>query len=145
MGLAVFCGAARTARQIVVFPEGTTGDGAGLLTFRAALLQSAIDAGSHVQPLALRYADRQGKTAADFAYVGETTLWQSLCAIAAAQGVTANLAVLQVIPAGALPRRELAEQAQAAIQAALTHGGAVMESSDTENSGLDGEFVEANC
>ncbi len=107
--------------RIAVFPEGTTSDGAGVMAFRAALLQPAIDAGHVLQPLALRYADRHGAIATEIAYAGETTMWQSLCAIAAAHDVTAHLAVLEAIPAHDLPRRELAEQAQTAIHAALTH------------------------
>lgn len=132
--------------RIAVFPEGTTGDGSGLLAFRPALLQAAIDAATHVQPLALRYADRHGATASDFAYVGETTLWQSLCAVAGARGVTADLAVLDAIPAATLPRRDLAGRAQDAIHAALSrHGPVVKMESDRGNAGLPGELAEANA
>lgn len=105
--------------RIAVFPEGTTTDGNDLLDFRTALLQAAIDADGLVQPLALRYADRHGRLPKHFAYCGETTLWQSICAIAAAQDVTARLAVLDAIPATKRSRREIAGQARAAIGDAL--------------------------
>ena len=105
--------------RIAVFPEGTTTDGNELLDFRTALLQAAIDAEGLVQPLALRYADRHGRLPEHFAYCGETTLWQSICAIAGAQDVTARLAVLETIPAANRSRREIAGQARTAIGNAL--------------------------
>ena len=40
---------------VAVFPEGTTSDGTGLLKFHSSLLQSAVDAKGHVQPIAIRY------------------------------------------------------------------------------------------
>lgn len=133
--------------RIAVFPEGTTGDGTGLLAFRPALLQAAIDAATHVQPLALRYADPHGATATEFAYAGETTMWQSLCAVAGARGVTANLAVLDAIPAATAPRRDLAERAQDAIHTALSRHGPVvkLETQGNPAADLGGELAEANA
>jgi 1-acyl-sn-glycerol-3-phosphate acyltransferase len=105
--------------RIVVFPEGTTGEGVDLMAFRPAMLQAAIDAESSLQPLALRYLNRDNTLAINVAYVGDTTLWQSLCAIAGARGVTAHLAVLEAFPATTRARRELAEYSQNLIHAAL--------------------------
>lgn len=109
----------RQAERIAVFPEGTTSDGQTLLPFYPALLQSAIETGCIVQPLALRYADADGKHAATFAYCGQTSFWQSLCAIASTQGAGASVAVLERISAADLTRRELAERSRAAILEAL--------------------------
>ncbi|MEN9357273.1 MAG: hypothetical protein RL695_1444 [Pseudomonadota bacterium] len=105
---------------IAVFPEGTTGNGSHLMPFRPGLLQAAIDADRPLQPLALRYLDHRGEITAEVAYVGDTSFWQSLCAIAGARGITANLALLNAIPAATLTRRELAEHTQHAIHAALS-------------------------
>jgi 1-acyl-sn-glycerol-3-phosphate acyltransferase len=44
---------------VAVFPEGTTGDGKELLPFHGNLIQAAISAGAPVQPVALRFVDRQ--------------------------------------------------------------------------------------
>lgn len=107
--------------RVALFPEGTTSDGVALLPFRAALLQSAIEAGSTVQPFALRYLDAQGRNATSFAYCGETTFWQSLCSIAAANGVYANITILDRIATFGVTRRELAERSQAAISEYLWH------------------------
>ena len=68
---------------LAVFPEGTTSDGFDMLPFHANLIQSAIEANSPVQPLALQYVDaatNEISTAARF--VGDDTLvgsiWQTL-------------------------------------------------------------------
>lgn len=43
--------------SIVVFPEGTSSDGVGVLPFHANLVQAAIAANAPVQPVALRFSD----------------------------------------------------------------------------------------
>lgn len=96
--------------RVAVFPEATTADGASLLPFRPALLQAAIDCGAPVQPLALRYS---GPAAA---FVGDMTLWDSLCAIAGARGLEARLGICNPFDAGAISRRQAAARARAAIQ-----------------------------
>ncbi len=132
--------------RIAVFPEGTTSDGASLMSFRPALLQAAIDADSALQPLALRYLDRGGAIAVDVAYAGDTTFWQSLCAIAGARGVTANLTVLDTVAASTLSRRELAWHAQQAIHGALSrHGPVVRAETGRDAATLGGELAEATA
>ena len=127
--------------RIAVFPEGTTSDGKSLLPFRAALLQSAIEAGCVVQPLALRYTDARGRNAEAMTYCGDTSFWQSLCAIVAAHGVSANITILEEIPAIDLSRRELAERSHAAILKALRHHGSVAQ--DTRQEYIDLLFTTA--
>lgn len=100
-----------------VFPEGTTSEGDGVLPFRGALLQGAIDAGAAVQPLALRYVAR-GRRSVDAAYCGETSLLASLWRTANASGLTAVCSTLERLEAGAC-RRELASRCAAAIGVAL--------------------------
>jgi 1-acyl-sn-glycerol-3-phosphate acyltransferase len=68
---------------LAVFPEGTTGDGMGLLPFHANLIQSAIDADAPIQPLALQFVDTQTNHISMAArFVGEDTLvgsiWRTL-------------------------------------------------------------------
>lgn len=112
-------GKLRNGEQVAVFPEGTTSAGESLLAFRAALLQSAIDAQTHVQPLALRYRDRLGMNAVAAAYCGETSFWQSLRAIASAPDITASIDILEKLPSVAQTRRNLCEQAHAVIGSRL--------------------------
>ena len=101
------------------FPEGTTGDGHALLHFHANLLQSAIDADVPVQPVAIRYSDAHHAISPAAAYVGETTLVQSLWWVAGARGLTVTLKVLPAHRVTHADRRALAETLQADIDAAL--------------------------
>jgi len=109
----------RAGDRVALFPEGTTTYGDRLLPFHAALFQSAIDAGVPVVPLVLRYRDRRGHPSRAPAYVGETTMWQSLWAIARASGLVAELCVLPAIAAQTTTRQALAAQCHDAIARAL--------------------------
>jgi len=68
-----------------VFPEGTTGDGITLLPFHANLLQAAVEADAPVQPVGLRFTDREtGAISQAASYIGDESLvgslWRTLCA-----------------------------------------------------------------
>lgn len=83
----------RAGDVIGVFPEGTTGDGIGLLRFHANLFQAAIAANAPVQPVALQFVDRAtGRYSAAPCYVGDDTLlgsvWRTLCASGIAVVIT---------------------------------------------------------
>jgi 1-acyl-sn-glycerol-3-phosphate acyltransferase len=47
----------RNGEVLAVFPEGTTGDGIGMLPFHANLIQAAILGEAPIQPLALQFVD----------------------------------------------------------------------------------------
>jgi len=69
----------RAGDVVAVFPEGTTGDGCGLLPFHANLLQAAVVTDAPAWPLGLRYSDaRDGSRHDAPTYVGDTTLVASL-------------------------------------------------------------------
>lgn len=101
--------------HVAVFPEGTTTGGGQMLPFHAALFQSAIDARTKVIPLALRYADGAGHPSRAPAYDGDVTMQQCLWAIARADGLTADLRVLESVDSAKCGRRELALHCRAAI------------------------------
>lgn len=107
--------ALRAGRHVGVFPEGTTSGGERVLPFHGALFQSAVDAGAPVVPLALRYVDRAGRPSRAPAYDGEVSLWESLCAIVRADGLVADLRVLEPVQCSTAERRALAGAAQRAI------------------------------
>lgn len=112
--------ALRTGQCITVFPEGSTSLGAGVLPFYPALFQAAIDAACPVQPMALRYTDAHGQPSVAAAYIGEASLWQSLCSIMASPGLVAHLQPCSPLPHRAdAQRRRLAHQARAVIVAQL--------------------------
>ncbi len=117
--------ALRAGTPVAVFPEGTTTGGERLLPFHGALFQGAIDAGAPVMPLALRYLDARGRPSRAPAYDGAITLWQSLLAIARADGLTAQLRVLAPLPSADTDRRHLAAHSHRAIAYHLGHGDAM--------------------
>jgi 1-acyl-sn-glycerol-3-phosphate acyltransferase len=104
---------------VALFPEGTTSDGKGLLTFHANLLQAAIATGTPVQPVALRFSDAGHAVSPAAAYVGDTSLVRSLWWVTAAQGLRANLRWLPAQGSRHLDRRALAQRLREHIAQAL--------------------------
>lgn len=103
---------------LCVFPEGTTTEGECMLPFRSSLLQAAVDAQAVVWPVAIRYALPDGSPNKAVAYAGETTLWESICAMAAQPTITAELIFLPPIPPQQ-DRRLIAQVAEGAVRARL--------------------------
>ncbi|HGL9976284.1 TPA: 1-acyl-sn-glycerol-3-phosphate acyltransferase [Neisseria gonorrhoeae] len=62
------CETLQRGQNVSFFPEARTSSGLGLLPFKAALFQSAIDAGAKVLAVALRYYDETGKRTARPSY-----------------------------------------------------------------------------
>lgn len=109
----------RAGDDVGIFPEGTTTDGSRVLPFHAALLQSAIDAGRPVQPVALAYYDPDGRPSTAPAYAGETTLGESLAAVLACRSLTVCLRPTAPLESVGQNRRELARTTQGAVAYAL--------------------------
>lgn len=104
---------------IGVFPEGTTTFGDEVGRFHGSLLQPAVDEHALVYPVALRYLDPDGKVNRNAAYVGDTSLLESMRTILAEPGIVAELIFLPPIDAEGRSRRDLARESRAAIAAAL--------------------------
>lgn len=104
---------------VAVFPEGTTTEGTRVLRFHASLLQSAVDEGALVVPVALRYVNERGEVDVTPSYVGDRTLLESLSAVVSARRLRAQLQFLRPIDAAGRTRRELAQLSHQAISQAL--------------------------
>ena len=104
---------------VAVFPEGTTSDGHALLPFHANLLQAAIATETPVQPVALRFGDAHDAVSAAAAYVGDTSLLQSLWCVVTARGLRAHVTWLPPQATARLDRRALAERLREQIGVAL--------------------------
>ncbi len=83
---------------LAVFPEGTTGDGQGVLPFHANLLQAALATNSAILPVGLAYLQGDGQALLGEAcrhdaptYIGDTTLVASIWRTARATNVQATL------------------------------------------------------
>jgi 1-acyl-sn-glycerol-3-phosphate acyltransferase len=92
-----------------VFPEGTTGPGPELLPFHANLLQAAIATGTPIQPAVLRFSQGSQRFSDAVAYVGDTSLGQSLWRVATARGVSVHVQLLSPIASAHAERRALAD------------------------------------
>lgn len=109
----------QSAKDVALFPEGTTTTGAQLLHFHGALLQSAVDAGCLVQPVALSYYGDDGRRSEVAAYAGETTMGESLLAILRSGSLTVRLRPTPPLDPRVMPRRALAQAARGAIAFSL--------------------------
>ena len=107
--------------RIAFFPEGTTAAQGALLPFHANLFEAAVDAKALVQPFALRYVDDAGRVHHAVDFLGEMSFAESLVDILSAPPIHAQLHCLAPLAADGAHRRELAQAAQAAIGAALSH------------------------
>lgn len=116
---ATIAAAIESGSLISIYPEGTTTDGKGLAHFHAALFQPAIDSQAIIQPVALRYRDRQGNYCGAPNFVGETTFLQSLWHTTAEPRILADLQFLAPITSVGRDRRTLARDAHAAIAGSL--------------------------
>lgn len=104
---------------VAVFPEGTTGTGHGVLPFHANLLQAAIDAKVPVQPVSLRYSDIEEPISSRAAYVGDTTLLQSLWWVVSSRGMTVHVTILAPQAVVHADRRSLAANLQELVDSAI--------------------------
>jgi len=111
--------ALRSGQTVAVFPEGTTGPGPEPLPFHANLLQAAIATGTPVQPAVLRYQQPDAAFSPAVAFVGETTLVESLWRVATGHGLVVQVQLLP--PQGSVhaDRRALAEHLRQTIAQAL--------------------------
>ncbi len=102
-----------------LFPEGATTDGKQVWHFRSALIQSAIDAGARLCPIALCYLDEEGELNAAAAFIGDTTLTQSIWQILRCQQLDALMVFTPALTTVNGNRRLLARTAQEAISQGL--------------------------
>jgi 1-acyl-sn-glycerol-3-phosphate acyltransferase len=104
---------------VAVFPEGTTSNGTLLRPFHASLLQSAINSGAWLWPVAIRYLHRDGTANLSPAYVDNMSFGASLFRILGEPDLEAEITYLEPLPVHGRSRRELAVLAEKAIANAL--------------------------
>jgi 1-acyl-sn-glycerol-3-phosphate acyltransferase len=109
----------KAGESIVVFPEGTTTDGATLLPFHSNLLAPAVEIGAPVWPLAIRYTDG-GRPTDAAAFIGDMGLLTSLARILVARDLAIRITVLPPIDVEAHGNRHaVARKARESIAGAL--------------------------
>ncbi|HET7238025.1 MAG TPA: 1-acyl-sn-glycerol-3-phosphate acyltransferase, partial [Terrimicrobiaceae bacterium] len=76
---------------VVLFPEGTSSDGATVLPFRSALLEAASVARVAVTPVAIDYDLEEGSVADEICYWREMVFGSYFCNLLGKQCLTATL------------------------------------------------------
>lgn len=110
--------ALRAGAVVGVFAEGTTWCGLASGTHRPALFQAAVDAGSVVQPIALRFRTASGQQTTAAAFVGDGTLVVSLWKVLRANGLVVEMTALAPMDSRSISdRRELARRVEHGITA----------------------------
>jgi 1-acyl-sn-glycerol-3-phosphate acyltransferase len=108
--------ALRGGDSILVFPEGSTWCGRTGGVFRPATMQSAIDAGVAVRPVALRYRLADGTPTTVAAFVGVDSMLASVWRIAATRGLVVDVHLGPPVETVSRSRRETAAAVAARIQ-----------------------------
>lgn len=102
--------------RIGFFPEGTTWCGRAYGKLRPAIFQAAVDTATPVQPVRLRYLDPHGNRSTVPGFVGDDTLIGSVIRVLRARGLTAEVVLAPVEPAGD-DRIDLARRCERAVRA----------------------------
>jgi 1-acyl-sn-glycerol-3-phosphate acyltransferase len=108
-------GALARSERVVVFPEGTTTNGTRVPRFHPALLQAAIDTGTPVQPVAIRYPDAREGPNLDAAFIDDMSFLVSLGRVIRHRALAAELTFGEPILPTGLTRRVLADMTQQLI------------------------------
>lgn len=109
--------AMKEGRNVLFFPEGTTGTGEGLLPFHANLFASAVAAEAPILPVTLRYTkDGAVTTLVSYAHRDLFTVLKDICAT---PGLAVDIQVLPVIEAAGRERRDICVEASRVMSAAL--------------------------
>ena len=105
--------------HVVLFAEGTTQDGT-INRFHSRLVQSAINAECHVQPVAIRYPSVNHEQVHPAAlFIGDTTIGQSIFNMMTAKNLVAEIHFLEPIKTNGKQRDELASYAEQRVRALI--------------------------
>lgn len=109
----------RNGDVVMVFPEGTTGDGKVVMPFHARLFASVIEADVDVQPVAIRYRDASGALSEHVPYM-DMSMWANLMGILPQPHIDIEVHYLPLITANGQSRKELATLSETQIRQVLS-------------------------
>ncbi len=105
----------RRGRSIIVFAEGTTGNGQELKRFRPRLFAAASLAKRSIQPVAIHYPLANGQPNPIVPFVGSDSLLPHLLRLLVEPHITVIVTFCPVIPSEGCDRRDLAARTQQAV------------------------------
>lgn len=103
------------SENVCFFPEGTTTDGTHMLPFKSSIIQAAIDANAHLQPVTIYYPQPNGQPNLTMAYAGETSMIESMSQILSLRYPVVELHFLAPIACTGQTRQAVTQLAYAAI------------------------------
>lgn len=112
----------RAGHPVAAFPEGTTSFGDDVGHFYPAMFQSAVKAQAMVQPIAIRYLAADGTSSRRAAFVGDMSLWDSVCLLLQEQELVVEVICCPLLWPTRRTRRELAMHSRESIANALYPG-----------------------
>ncbi|MFX0575170.1 lysophospholipid acyltransferase family protein [Nocardia nepalensis] len=115
--------------RVAVFPEGTTWCGRAYGTMRPALFQAAVDTGTSVQPVRLRYLDAHDTQSTIPGFVGDDSFGTSAKRVLRSRGMVAEV-VLEPVEYPGLDRRDLARRCEQAVRGTDLSRHGVIEASE---------------
>lgn len=119
---AIMTSALEQGHHVVLFAEGTTGDG-NIKRFHSRLVQSAITAGCTIQPIAIRYpANNENNVHPAALYVGDTTMGQSVTKFMTTPDLVVEVHFLEPVEVTNRNRDELAAYAEEKVRLVIENG-----------------------
>jgi 1-acyl-sn-glycerol-3-phosphate acyltransferase len=100
---------------VVLFPEGTSSDGASVLPFKSALLEPAVESHCHIAAAAISYSLTYGSVADEVCYWRDMTLVPHLLNLFTKRSIDAKLAI-SCYTASRTDRKELARNLRDQIE-----------------------------
>jgi len=104
--------------KVTIFPEGGILPGHGVKRFHARLFAAAIDTGSPVQPVMIRYL-LDGRHYSDKGFIPGEHFMANVFRLLKQKSCTAEVSILPTIDAAAKRRRDLAGESEAAVRTAF--------------------------
>lgn len=109
----------RQRRKVMLFPEGTSGNGEEVLRFHARLFQPAVLVGGKVQSVGLAY---RGEARRKAPFIGEDEFLPHLWQLLAEREIAIDLVFCEAVAADHLSRDRLAQETRLRIVEALDAG-----------------------
>lgn len=108
-------------KRVTIFPEGGILPGEDIKPFHARMFAAAVESGTQVQPMMLRYV-KDGRHYADIRFKPKEHFPANFMRLLTQPSREAEVAILEPIAAKDQPRKDLAKAAQAAITEAYDEG-----------------------
>lgn len=106
-------------KSAVIFPEGTTTSGDTVRPFHPRLFQTAIATQTSVQPIRIAYFDQDGNPSSIAPFIGDDALIPHLVRVMRSGKLRVEVHFLASISPAKVSRKQLAQQAHAAISGSL--------------------------